>query len=205
VGVTVKICGLTNADDARAAVAAGADFVGFVFFPASLRRLTHDACSWIRTVDGALKVGVFRDQDPELIAEVRHDAELDLVQLHGHESPQLCAELGGRSRVIKAVSVHNDVDWESAATYAEVARLLFDTASPSGGGTGRPFDWDLLADVPSGLGFWLAGGLTPENVARAVRQVRPLGVDVASGVEAAIGRKDAGKMQTFIAAIRGLG
>jgi phosphoribosylanthranilate isomerase len=205
VGVTVKICGLTNPGDARAAVGAGADFLGFVFFPASPRRLTPEACSWIRTVGGPPKVGVFRDQDPELIAEVREEAGLDLVQLHGYESPEVCAALGGRERVIKAVSLADEVDWGSVAAYAEVARVLFDTASPAGGGTGRPFDWSLLAGVPPGLRFWLAGGLTPENVARAVLQVRPAGVDVASGVEAAIGRKDAGKMREFIAAVRRLG
>lgn len=203
-GVTVKICGLTEPGDARAAVNAGADFLGFVFFPASPRRLPLEACSWIRSLEGATKVGVFRDQDPELIVEVQKKAVLDLIQLHGHESPELCAALGGKDRVIKAVSVGDGVAWGSVELYAEVARVLFDTASPTGGGTGRAFDWGLLADAPPALGFWLAGGLTAENVARAVLQVRPAGVDVASGVEATIGRKDAAKMRRFIAAVRGL-
>ncbi len=200
---TVKICGLTNPDDARAAVDAGADFLGFLFSPASPRNVGAAGAGWIRLVEGAPKVGVFRDQETELIRRVREGAGLDLVQLHGHESPELCAELGGRERVIKAIPVDERTDWGLVAAYGQVARVLFDTGSPTGGGTGRPFDWGLLAGVPPGLVFWLAGGLTPENVARALAEVRPAGVDVATGVEAAVGRKDAGKMRAFIAAVRG--
>lgn len=201
--VTVKICGLTNPSDAHAAVAAGADFLGFVFDPESPRFVGIRAGEWIRLVKGAPTVGVFRDHDPDLVRRVRDDAHLDLVQLHGWETPELCAELGGRARVIKAISVLESVDWGLVAAYAQVARVLFDTGSPHGGGTGRTFDWTLLGGAPVGLGFWLAGGLRPENVARAVGAVRPAGVDVASGVEAAPGRKDAGKMIAFVAAVRG--
>lgn len=201
--VTVKICGLTNANDARAAADAGADFLGFLFSPVSPRCVGGAAAAWIRLVDGGKKVGVFRDQDPGLIRRVRADTGLDLVQLHGQETPELCAELGGREKVIKAIPVNETTDWGLVAAYGQVARVLFDTGSPSGGGTGRPFDWRLLAGVPPGLAFWLAGGLTPENVARAVAEVRPAGVDVATGVEAAVGRKDLGKMRAFIAAVRG--
>lgn len=201
--VTVKICGLTNPDDARAAVDVGADFLGFLFSPASPRYVGSAAAAWIRLVEGAHKVGVFRDQDPGLIRRVREDAGLDLVQLHGQETPELCAELGGWGKVIKAIPVDEGTDWGLVAAYGHVARVLFDTGSPTGGGTGRPFDWGLLAGVPPGLAFWLAGGLTPENVARALAEVRPAGVDVATGVEAAVGRKDLGKMRAFIAAVRG--
>jgi len=201
--VTVKICGLTNPGDARAAVEAGADFLGFVFYPDSRRCVGLTAGAWVRLVDGAPKVGVFRDQGPDLILRVREEAGLDLVQLHGGETPDLCAELGGRGKVIKAIAVGETVDWGLVAAYGQVARVLFDTGSPVGGGSGRLFDWGLLARVPPNLEFWLAGGLTPENVARALVEVRPAGVDVATGVEAAIGRKDAGKIQAFIAAVRG--
>ena len=203
--VTVKICGLTSLDDARAAVAAGADFLGFVFSPVSPRYMGSSAGAWIRLVEGAPKVGVFRDQDPGLIRGVQDDAGLDLIQLHGRETPYLCAELGGRERVIKAVPVDEATDWGLVAAYGQVARVLFDTRSPAGGGTGRPFDWGLLAGAPPALEFWLAGDLTPENVARALVEVMPAGVDVATGVEAAVGRKDAGKMRAFIAAVRGSG
>ncbi|OYW00438.1 MAG: hypothetical protein B7Z61_13355, partial [Acidobacteria bacterium 37-71-11] len=155
--------------------------------------------------EGARKVGVFRNFGVEAVARAREEANLDLVQLHGDEPPEACAALGGPERVIKAVSVSGAVDWDGVARYARVARILFDTASASGGGTGRTFDWDVLAGAPADLAFWLAGGLDPENVAEAVERARPAGVDVASGVEAAVGRKDAAKMRAFVAAARGAG
>jgi phosphoribosylanthranilate isomerase len=200
--VTVKICGLTSAADARAAAAAGADFLGFVFFPASRRCLDEQACAWIRGVSALPRVGVFRNQDLGLIRSVREQAALDLVQLHGEESPEICGELGGRERVIKAVAVSGGLDWGRVAAYAEVARVLFDTASPSGGGTGRAFDWTLLRGRPPGLDFWLAGGLRPATVAQAVAEVHPAGVDVASGVESSVGRKNPARMREFVAAVR---
>lgn len=199
--VTVKICGLTNPADARAAVAAGADFVGFVFDPAS-RRCVGPAPAWIRGVAGAPRVGVFRNLGVEAVARAREDAGLDLVQLHGDEPPEACAALGGVARVIKAVPVSGAVDWAGVARYAGVARILFDTASPRGGGTGRAFAWEALAGAPAGLEFWLAGGLTPENAAAAVARLRPAGVDVASGVERPEGGKDAARMRAFVAAVR---
>jgi phosphoribosylanthranilate isomerase len=204
VSVAVKICGLTSPGDARAAVEAGADYLGFLFHPASPRYVGFTAGGWIRTVEGPPTVGVFRDQDPDLVRRVREEADLDFIQLHGSETPELCTELGGRARVIKAIPVTGSVDWGVVAAFSQVARVLFDTGSPSGGGTGRAFDWKLLAGAPSDLGFWVAGGLTPDNVELAVRTARPAGVDVASGVEAALGRKDAGKMRAFIAAVRGM-
>lgn len=200
--VTVKICGLTSAADAQAAAEAGADLLGFVFFPASRRCLAPSAASWLREVDRAPKVGVFRDQDRAFVEEVRRRAGLAWVQLHGGETPEECAALGGRGRVIKAVSVAGPVDWALVGAYRPVARILFDTASPTGGGTGRVFDWGLLEDRPPDLEFLLAGGLDPDNVAAAVAAVHPAGVDVASGVEREAGRKDAGKMRAFVRAAR---
>ncbi len=200
--IAVKICGLTSPNDAAGAVAAGADYLGFVFFPSSHRCLPPDACSWVREVAGAPRVGVFRDQSSSFVGRIRDEARLDLVQLHGEEPTELCAHLGGRDRVIKAISVGETIDWARVAAYAEVARILFDTASPSGGGTGRSFNWRLLRSAPPGLEYWLAGGLTPDNVGAAIVQVRPTGVDVASGVEAGLGRKDLGRMRDFVAAVR---
>ena len=185
-------------------MAAGAEFIGFVFDPAS-RRFVGSSAAWIRDVAGAARVGVFRNLGVEAVARAREDAGLDLVQLHGDEPPEACAALGGRERVIKAIPVSAAVDWAEVARYARVARILFDTASAAGGGTGRPFDWGVLAGAPAGPTFWLAGGLDPENVAAAVETVRPAGVDVASGVEASVGRKDAARMRAFVAAVRGAG
>ncbi len=200
--VTVKICGLTNPADAEAAIEAGADFLGFVFFPASRRCVPLEACGWIRRLDAVPRVGVFRDQSASFIGRIRDEARLDLVQLHGAEPGELCRELGGRERVVKAVHIGRRVDWASVAGIADVARVLFDTASPTGGGTGRAFDWRLLAEAPRELSFWLAGGLRPDNVAAALAAARPDGVDVASGVEASVGRKDAARMRAFVAAVR---
>jgi phosphoribosylanthranilate isomerase len=199
--VTVKICGLTNPEDALAANAAGADFLGFVFFPASRRCLGEDAASWIAALPGR-SVGVFRDQPRDIVERLRDAAGLDLVQLHGDEPPEACAALGGRERVIKAVSVAGAVDWGRVAAYAGAARILFDTASPTGGGTGVTFDWRALEERPPGFAFWLAGGLRPGNVGEAIVRLRPAGVDVASGVEQAVGRKDPARIRAFIDAVR---
>ena len=202
-GVMVKICGLTSAADAEEAVQAGADYLGFVFFADSRRCLMRPDLNWITKIAGAAKVGVFRNQERAFIEGVRREAALDLVQLHGDESPAMCEALGGRERAIKAISVAGAVDWPRVAEYAAVARILFDTASPRGGGSGRTFDWSLLAGRPAGLTFWLAGGLSPANVAAAIAAVQPAGVDVASGVEVAVGRKDPARMQAFVDAVRG--
>lgn len=199
----VKICGLTDAADAAAAAAAGADMVGFVFFPGSRRALPAQAADWIAALARTpAKVGVFRDQPVGFVQEVASQAGLAKVQLHGAEPPEMCAELGGRERVIKAVSVAGPLDWGRVRAWAEVAQVLFDTASPTGGGTGRVFDWNLLAQRPADLAVWLAGGLNPTNVAAAIAAVRPAGVDVASGVEAKVGRKDLARMRAFVAAAR---
>ncbi len=200
--VTVKICGLTSAADAEAAREAGADFLGFVFFPASPRCLARADHHWVRGIRGVPKVGVFRDQEERFVAAVREEVGLDLVQLHGHESPAMCEALGGRGRVVKAIPVGGAIDWRRVEEFATVARILFDTATPRGGGSGRTFDWALLTERPAGLRFWLAGGLRPDNVGEAIRRVRPAGVDVASGVELAVGRKDAAAMRAFVAAVR---
>lgn len=200
--VTVKICGLTTVDDVRGAVGAGADYLGFVFFPFSRRCLPPEACAWIRREAGAPKVGVFRDQSISFISRIRDEAELDLVQLHGEETPELCAKLGGRQRVIKAIPVGDSVDWGMVTEHGEVARLLFDAASPYGGGAGRAFNWRLMAAAPADLAFWLAGGLTPENVAAAIAATHAAGVDVASGVEATVGRKDADRVRRFVDSVR---
>jgi phosphoribosylanthranilate isomerase len=199
--VTVKICGLTNGEDALAAHAAGADYLGFVFFPGSRRRLDEGASRWLRGLPGA-KVGVFRDQPRATVERIRDGAGLDLVQLHGDEAPEACSALGGRERVIKAVSVTGPIDWPLVEAYAVVARILFDTASSNGGGTGRRFDWGLLEGRAPELEAWLAGGLDAANVGAALRSVRPAGVDVASGVEATVGRKDPAKIRAFIAGVR---
>lgn len=202
----VKICGLTSAEDARVAVEAGADAVGFVFWPKSPRAV--DAAT-VRAIAATLppsivRVGVFVDASPEEMARVADEARLDLLQLHGDEAP---AAVGALCRPAwKALRVGPGFTARDAARWTgRVAGLLLDTRSAAApGGTGESFDWTLAARARESTGFlMLAGGLTPENVERAIGLARPDGVDVSSGVESAPGRKDAGKVRAFVSAVRG--
>jgi len=195
--VLVKICGITRPADAEAAVAAGADLVGFVFVPGTPRYVDPAAAGWVREVRGAGTVGVFRDAPLEAILEMRERLRLDWVQLHGNEPDGWLERLG--PDVLRAVRVDGPPDWERLARLAGRALPLLDP----GAGSGRTFDWSLLDGRPEGLRLGLAGGLTPENVADAIRRVRPALVDVSSGVEAAPGIKDPDRIHAFVAAARG--
>ncbi|MEW6352206.1 MAG: phosphoribosylanthranilate isomerase [Thermodesulfobacteriota bacterium] len=194
--VRVKICGITTIEDAMAAVGAGADALGFVFAP-SPRRVSPDrARAIVRELPPfVITVGVFVNAGLEEIRAIRAFCKLGLVQLHGSESEDFVNQLG--SGTIKALRVGSDtvVRPESYAG----ATLLLDTYSPSAaGGTGTTFDWSLAAEVARSRPVILAGGLTPENVADAIRTVSPYGVDVSSGVEIEPGRKDHEKISRFV-------
>lgn len=195
----VKICGITNEDDALLAVALGADAVGFIFAP-SVRQIAVQKVYDItrRLPSEILTVGVFRDEHPQRVIEMVQAAGLRAAQLHGHESPTDVAEVSQHVRtVIKAVTA-GTVDAARADEFA-TRMILVDAPSP---GSGVMFDWKLAAEVPEGLNIVLAGGLTPDNVASGIRQVRPWGVDVSSGVESAPGRKNALLLKRFIEAAR---
>jgi phosphoribosylanthranilate isomerase len=195
----VKICGVTRLEDALQAARLGADALGFNFWPGSKRFLAPAAARSIveRLPPFVTPVGVFVNQ-PE--AEIRRAAEesgVRVLQLHGDEPPELCARLP--LPVVKAVRVGGALPLDALRAYP-VAAFLLDAPSAGYGGSGATFDWSLAEGV-AGLGpLILAGGLTPENVAAAVRRVRPYAVDVASGVESAPGVKDVSKMTRFIAA-----
>jgi phosphoribosylanthranilate isomerase len=213
----VKICGNTNLEDAALAVELGADAVGFVF-AASPRRVTLEQVAAItqHLPAGAERVGVFDAHDPESIAEAATAAGLTAVQLHGGFDEELLQRLGqrlaGGIRIIQ--TLHWPVGQESAATrigeqverilrLGITGRMLIDSkVGAAGGGTGVAFDWtaarSVFASVPSGVRLILAGGLRPENVGQAIAQLRPWGVDVSSGVEAAPGRKDPERLRHFI-------
>ncbi len=196
--VRVKICGLTSSGDARTAVEAGADLLGFVFVPGTPRYVDPGDAGWIREIRGALKVGVFRGAALGEVESVRRRLGLDLVQLHGTEPVSWALRAGPGT--LRAIRVEGVVAWDGLARLVAAGCLpLLD----SGGGTGRRFDWTLLDGRPAGLLFGLAGGLHPENVAEAVRTARPFLVDVSSGVESEPGRKDPGKVRAFVAAARG--
>jgi phosphoribosylanthranilate isomerase len=198
--VRVKICGITRAQDLHAACAAGADALGFVFYEKSPRHLTIDAAAaLVRELPPFVQaVGLFVDAEPAFIEAVLRTVPLDLLQFHGDETPADCARVG--RPFIKAVRVNRDTDLLKCAADFEAARGLLLDAFVAGvpGGTGERFDWNLIPpDLPKPV--ILSGGLAPDNVAEAVRTVRPWAVDVSSGVEATKGIKDAHKIAQFIA------
>lgn len=207
--VAVKICGINDAAAMAAAVAAGADLVGFVFFPASPRAVTPaEAARLVRP--GPLKVGLFVDAPDALIAEVLEAVPLDLLQLHGEETPARCAALRARfgRPVIKALGIAAAADLDRLADYAPaVDRFLLDAKAPPGaplpGGNAAPFDWRLAAGRAIPRPWLLAGGLTPGNVAAAIALSGAPGVDVSSGVERARGVKDPARIAAFVAAAKG--
>jgi phosphoribosylanthranilate isomerase len=201
----VKICGITNLDDARAAVDAGADALGFMFFDQSPRHVSIDAVAQItsRISPYVLKVGVFVDPDPELVMAAITGCGVNLLQFHGEERPDFCRQFGIMS--MKAFRIRDAVSLERLPAYHTDAWLLDSYIAGKQGGTGESFNWDLAVEAKKfGRPIFLAGGLTPLNVAEAVRQVRPYGVDVSSGVEASPGKKDARKIRDFIKAARGI-
>jgi phosphoribosylanthranilate isomerase len=197
--VKVKICGITTREDALMAVEAGADALGFVFYPLSPRHISpEDAAGIIRDLPPfAQTVGLFVDQDISVVNETADMCGLDLIQLHGDESPEYCESV--RRRVIKAFRV-KDISILDSLVRFRVAGCLLDAWSPAApGGTGQTFNWGIAAEaVKRGHRIVLAGGLTPDNVAEAVRRVNPCAVDVSSGVESSPGRKDADKIRKFI-------
>ena len=195
----VKICGIRTASAALAAAEAGADAVGFVFYPRSPRFVTPEqAAELARLLPPFLvRVGVFVNPPVELVERVADRVGLDLVQLHGDEPPEVCARL--RHRVVKAFRVQGPEVLRQIRAY-RVSAVLLDAHVPGRyGGTGWCFDWSLARQVDRPV--ILSGGLTPENVAEAIRQARPYAVDVSSGVETD-GEKDPRKIAAFVRAVR---
>jgi phosphoribosylanthranilate isomerase len=196
----VKICGITNLEDAEAAVAAGADALGFIFVPATPRYVTlEQATGLIRSLPPLVaKVGVFMDADEGTVRKTVELCGLDTLQLHGRETPEFCQRFAPL-KVIKAFRIRDESTVLQLPAYATAAWLLDSYVPGKAGGSSTAFDWELAVSAKRfGRPFLLAGGLTPENVAAAVRQVQPYGVDVSSGVEQHPGRKDHAKVADFI-------
>lgn len=193
----VKICGLRSFEEACAALDLGADAIGFNFWPHSRRYITPGEARQIvnRLAPFGCFVGVFVNEDLERIIEIYHFVGLNVIQLHGDETPQFCAKLAGL-KLIKALRVARGFNPMWVCSYPASAVLL-----DSGGGTGRTFDWAVAVEARKHAPIILAGGLTPENVADAIFKVRPVAVDVSSGVESEPGRKDPAKMRDFIEAV----
>ena len=191
----MKTCGITNEDDALLAVAMGADAIGFVFAP-STRQIAPQVAYDIsrRLPTEILTVGVFRDELPSRVIDIAHKSGVKAVQLHGRETAAQTTEIAQQIRwVIKAFGA-GDENLPSADTYG-TDLILLDAPDP---GSGKVFDWSLAGDAPDSVRLILAGGLTPDNVAAAVEEVQPWGVDVSSGVERAPGKKDPIAVKRFI-------
>ncbi|MHB8057587.1 MAG: phosphoribosylanthranilate isomerase [Desulfuromonadaceae bacterium] len=200
--VKVKICGITNIDDALMAVEAGADALGFVLFQGSPRYISPEkAAEVIRLLPPFVQtVGLFVNEELATVNLLADQCGLDIVQLHGEEPPEYSAAV--RRRVVKAFRVKDASTLDELSNY-RVAACLLDAWSPAAhGGTGTIFNWDLAAVVSAAHPIILAGGLTPENVALAVATVKPYAVDVSSGVESRPGIKDAVLVSRFIRAVK---
>ncbi len=190
----IKICGICYPRDAEAAVAAGADLLGFIFVEGTPRALNPSECTWIRDLKGAATVGVFRDSTLDRILEMRAKLDLDWIQLHGSEPDAWLDAL--RPGAIRRVPVPSaGINRSRVETLSR--RGVLPLIDP-GAGDGATCDWQVLAQRLEGLDFGLAGGLTPKNVGHAVRIVRPTMIDVSSGVEQAPGIKDPAKIRAFI-------
>jgi phosphoribosylanthranilate isomerase len=207
VSVFVKICGITNEADAHAAVEAGADALGFMFYPASPRHVAAAVVGEIvrRLPSQVLTFGVFVNPVLEEARDIAASCGLGGIQLHGDEPPELCARFAPL-KVWKAFRIRDEESLKPLPRYATDAWLLDAYSAKGLGGTGERFNWELAVRAKSlGRPVVLAGGLVPENIAEAVQQVQPWGVDVSSGVEAAPGQKDHAKVRAFIAAAKAQG
>lgn len=198
----IKICGITRIEDARVAVDAGADYLGFVFYAGSKRAVSPALVQGILAVlpAGVRGVGVFVNESPTTVKQIVEECGLYAAQLHGDESPD---DFVGRGFKIWRAVRWESGEWKPDLSDWTAERWLMDAAVPGVyGGTGQTADWDAAAKLAAVRPCLLAGGLTVETVAGAIRQVRPTGVDVSGGVESGPGRKDAGKIRSFIKAAR---
>ena len=197
--VRIKICGIMNKEDALAAAHFGADALGFVFATSPRKVSAESAREIIKTLPPFVKtVGVFVDEDPERVSSIAARCGLDILQFHGSESVDYCNSFN--RRVIKAVRMQSRDELKNLSNYVDVVDgLLLDTYVPNKlGGTGITFDWELAVEARKYGRIILAGGLNPENVAAAIRLVKPYAVDASSGLERSPGVKDHEKMAQFI-------
>lgn len=201
--VKVKICGITNVADGVAAAEAGADMIGLMFYEGSPRTVSFaNAAEISRALPPfTVKVGVFVNPTEDAVMRAIGDCGVSLLQFHGEETPEFCTQFGVMS--MKAFRVRGPESLAELPKYQTDAWLL-DAFSPDAhGGTGAIFNWNLAVEAAQlGRPIFLAGGLTPENVGEAVRRVQPFGVDVSSGVESALGKKDHAKVRAFVEAAR---
>lgn len=201
--IRIKICGITNPEDALLATSLGADALGFIFFAKSPRKVAPETAREIiaQLPPFVAAVGVFVDEDAAVVQDLAARVGLDWVQLHGAESPEYCRSLG--RRVIKGFRIRDEDSLPELSPYRDaVQAFLLDTYKKGQvGGTGQVFDWRLAREAKKFGRIILAGGLTPDNVAQAIAIAQPEAVDTASGTEAEPGKKDPAKLRAFFAAI----
>lgn len=204
-GVKVKICGITNIEDAKAAADAGADALGFVFYKKSPRYIAPKKAGEIisKLPKKALKVGVFVNAPEKIIKRIAKLCNLDMLQLHGSETPELCQRLKGY-KIIKAFRVKSKIGLKDILKYKTFA-YLFDAFSKSkAGGTGKGFNWELIANIKNiKHPVFLSGGLNESNVVKAIRVVHPDWIDASSSLELYLGKKDILRLRGFIKKIKG--
>ncbi|HKY39488.1 MAG TPA: phosphoribosylanthranilate isomerase [Polyangiaceae bacterium] len=201
----IKICGVTNVEDAERIVELGADAIGLNFVHGSKRRVTREqAAQLVQAIGKRVElVAVVADPTDAEVKELREELGIQWLQLHGQEAAARVSRL--LPHAYKAAAIEDAADARRAATFPG-ERLLVDTkVGGASGGTGKVFDWQLVTDLTAQRQLILAGGLTPSNVAAAVRVLKPFGVDVASGVESTPGRKDPQRLRAFVEAVRGAG
>ena len=211
----IKVCGITNIDEALALSKAGVNYVGFIFYPASKRYALHTlSLDQIKSVQlpGVLKVGVFVNEPLEKVIATATEAGLDMVQLHGDETPNYCKEMANHYPVIKAfrISETDDVAYKISEYLEDIDYLLFDTASSVYGGSGISFDWKKLANATGQKPYFLSGGIGPDDVSKITSFVESdaagncIALDVNSKFETAPGQKNIQLLQSFIPSIKAL-
>ncbi len=203
--VKVKICGITNWSDARHAVDAGADFLGFNFYPKSSRYIAPAVARRIvqRLPENVASVGVFVNEPEREMLAIARRVGLDYVQLHGDETAEVVSRMRRSFRVIKAIRVRESFRVSQLGDFKRASSILLDGFDAHlRGGTGKSFNWKLAKSAGRKRQIFLAGGLTPENAGEAVSAARPFAIDVCSGVESRPGKKDAARMRALVAAVR---
>jgi len=202
--IKIKICGITNTHDAQAVKNAGADFMGFIFYKKSPCYVTPEvACEISKMLGNSIKkVGVFVNETPENICEIKKKCSLDFIQLHGDEDVAFCKNFDAQ-KIIKVIRVQEATPDISQYLKIGIKYFLFDTyAKTSYGGTGKIFDWSLLRELPCEAKIFLSGGINKENVLQAIKTIKPYCVDVSSGVEEIPGKKDSKKIEEIVRMVR---
>lgn len=206
--VKIKICGITNTEDATWVANLGADYLGLVFARDSKRKVSMEKAQEIIEILPPYieKVGLFVDEEPKAVDKILARLRLDILQFHGQEPPDYCAQFKGKAKVIKAFRIKDEESLQAVSLYDVDFYLLDAFVEGEAGGTGTTFNWELALKAKElGRPLFLAGGLNPDNVTEAIKKVEPYAVDVSSGVEASPRRKNVDLMREFINKVRKVG